>query len=82
VLSFYKLLNLNIGSRYALKTHYSIIEHILFVLGALVLSSGMGRLTGSLDYNSLIQNKYVAIIFIVIGVSVMSIYISKSRKQK
>lgn len=65
-----------------MKTHYSIIEHILFVLGALVLSSGMGRLTGSLDYNSLIQNKYVAIIFIVIGVSVMSIYISKSRKQK
>lgn len=69
-------------SRYALKIRYSIIEHMLFVIGALVLSSRMGRLTGSLDYNSIIPNKYVAIIFIVMGLSVMSIYFDKPRKQK
>lgn len=65
-----------------MKIRYSIIEHMLFVIGALVLSSRMGRLTGSLDYNSIIPNKYVALIFIVMGLSVMSIYFDKPRKQK
>lgn len=62
-----------------MKTQYSIIKHIIFILAALLISSGMGRLTGSLDYNSLIPNKYVAILFF----SVMSFsYLRKPRKEK
>jgi len=66
-----------------MKTQYSIIKHIIFISAALLISSGMGRLTGSLDYNSLIPNKYVAILFFFIGLSVMSFsYLRKPRKEK
>lgn len=65
-----------------MKTQYSIIKHIIFISAALLISSGMGRLTGSLDYNSLIPNKYVAILFFFIGLSVMSFCTLENPKRK
>ncbi|MFJ8086643.1 hypothetical protein ACIQ7N_00295 [Lysinibacillus sp. NPDC095746] len=55
-----------------MKTH-SKIGYIIYVLGIFSLSIGLGRLTGSLEYNSFISNKSIAIIFVAIGLSVIFI---------
>lgn len=55
-----------------MKTH-SKIGYIIFVLGIFSLSIGSARLTGSLEYNSFISNKSIAIIFVAIGLSAMFI---------
>ncbi|MEG0385199.1 MAG: hypothetical protein RR642_10635 [Solibacillus sp.] len=63
-----------------MKTH-STIGFIIFILGIILLSSGMGRLSGALEYNSFISNKSVAITFISIGISVIFIsFFIKPRK--
>lgn len=65
-----------------MKTH-SKIGHIIFVLGILSLSIGTARLTGALEYNSFISNKSFAVLFIVIGVSVMFLsFFVKPQKDK
>ena len=55
-----------------MKTH-SMVGYIIYILGIFLFISGMGRLSGSLEYNSLIPNKSVAIIYLFIGVPVMFI---------
>ncbi|MFJ3389475.1 MULTISPECIES: hypothetical protein [unclassified Lysinibacillus] len=55
-----------------MKTH-SKIGYIIYVLGIFSLSIGLSRLTGTLEYNSFISNKSIAIIFFAIGLSVIFI---------
>ena len=65
-----------------MKTH-SKIGYIIYILGILLFISGMGSLSGSLEYNLLIPNKAVAIIYLFIGGSVMFIsFFIKPRKDK
>jgi low affinity Fe/Cu permease len=51
--------------------NHSKIGFIIFILGIFLLSSGMGRLSGALEYNSIISNKSLAITFICIGIFIM-----------
>ncbi|MCL1696912.1 MULTISPECIES: hypothetical protein [unclassified Lysinibacillus] len=62
---------------------HSKIGYIIFIFGIFLLVSGTGRLTGSLEYNSFISNKSIAIIFVAIGLSVIFIsFFVKPQKDK
>lgn len=57
--------------------------YIIFIFGIALLVSGVGRLSGFLEYDSVIQNKSVALIYISMGVFVMFIpYFVKPKKEK
>ena len=62
---------------------HSMIGYLIYISGIILLVSGMGRLSGSLEYNSFIPNSSVATIFLSIGIFVISIsFFIKPQKDK
>ncbi|TQR28953.1 hypothetical protein C7Y47_18855 [Lysinibacillus sphaericus] len=65
-----------------MKTH-STLGYIILILGIMLFSNGLSRLSGSFGYSSLIPNKSVALLYISIGLSVMFIsYFIKPQKNQ
>ncbi len=61
----------------------STLGWIIFIFGISLLISGVGRLSGFFDYDSVIPNKSVALIYISMGFFVMFIsYFVKPKKEK
>lgn len=81
MLSLYKLLG-SLGGCYALKIH-STNRYIIFIFGIILMITGVGRLSGFLEYDSVIPNQSVALLYIPMGVFVMFIsYFVKPKKEK
>ena len=59
----------------------STLSYIILIFGVILLLSGVGRLSGFLEYDSFISSKSVAIRFIIIGLVVMfiSFYINRRK---
>ncbi|HBT74347.1 MAG TPA: hypothetical protein DEB37_19580 [Lysinibacillus sp.] len=61
----------------------STLGWIIFIFGITLLISGVGRLSGFFEYDSVIPNKFVALIYISMGFFVMFIsFFVKPKKEK
>ena len=80
MLSLYKLLG-SLGGCYALKIH-STNRYIIFIFGITLMITGVGRLSGFLEYDSVIPNQSVALLYIPMGVFVMFISYFVKPKEK
>ncbi len=81
MLSLYKLLG-SLGGCFVLKIH-STNRYIIFIFGITLMITGLGRLSGFFEYDSVIPKQSVALLYISMGVSVMFIsYFVKPKKEK